>query len=373
MRCSLSLSVFILVSAGIARGQTVDDVKRLPLPGKEALARSEALIKDVFGDDLAKAKTAEAKSRLATLLLQQGDEAKIDPADRYVLYQYARKLGAEAADAALALGAAEKLARHFELSPLELKTATLATMIQHTDTAEEGKALVDLLLPLIGEAVGADNYESALHLCDLAEKAAKKARSLPLLKSVRERQDEVIAVQKGFSRLEPFVKRLKENPKDPEANLELGKYFGLLKGKWERALPLLAMGSDQALQAQSRRDLGRPKAPKEQLLVADGWWDLAAAEKDPAKLNIQRRALFWYEQALPELRGLSRLKASKRIDQIAGSPMSWDMYIMILSGYRALPAAITRSRSACGGFDWSAAGSAGASTSLPSRWPISWW
>lgn len=307
-----------LLSVNIALAQPGDDSKRLPVPGQKDLARSEALIKDIFGDDIAKAKSPEAKSRLASMLLQQGDESKIDAADRYVLYQHARTLGAQAGDATLALSAAEKLARYFDVNAVELKTATLATIVEHTETPEGGKALVELLLPLIGEAVDADNYESALHLCDLAEKAAKKARSIPLVNSVRERQQEVLAVQKGFSRLEPFVKRLQKNAKDPEANLELGKYFGLLKGKWERALPLLAMGNDEALKAQARRDLGRPKVAAEQLAVADGWWDLAVDEKDPAKLNLQRRAMFWYEQALPELRGLSRLKASKRIDQIAG-------------------------------------------------------
>src|SRR5262249_13456290 len=63
--------------------------------------------------------------------------------------------------------------------------------------------------------------------------------------------------------------------------------------------------------------IARPKKSADQLAVADGWWDLAENEKDPAKLNLQRRAMHWYDQALPDLRGLSRLKATKRIEQIA--------------------------------------------------------
>ena len=46
-----------------------------------------------------------------------------------------------------------------------------------------------------------------------------------------------------FSVLQPFVDRLKKDPNDAEANLKLGEYFGLFKGKWDRALPYLASKS----------------------------------------------------------------------------------------------------------------------------------
>ena len=134
---------------------------------------------------------------------------------------------------------------------------------------------------------------------------------------MQQRKQDVLTVQKGFARLQPYVDRLKKDPKDAEANLELGKYFGLLKGKWERALPLLAMGNDEALRTPARQDVAKPKKTADQLALADAWYALAQSEQDPAKLNLERRAAYWYEQAVPDLRGLSRLKASKRIDQIS--------------------------------------------------------
>src|SRR5262245_3098877 len=121
-----------------------DDVKKVPVPGKNALAKSAALIKDIFGDDIAKAKTGDLKSKLATVLLQQGDESKLDAADRYVLYEKARELAALAGDATLALAAADKLSRHFDINAVETKTATLGSVIAHVDSPDAGKALVDL-------------------------------------------------------------------------------------------------------------------------------------------------------------------------------------------------------------------------------------
>ena len=86
-------------------------------------------------------------------------------------------------------------------------------MIAHVESPEAGKALVDLLLPLIGEAVDADNYESALQLADLAEKAAGKAQQVALVRAVQQRKQDVLTVQKGFARLQPYVDRLKKDPK----------------------------------------------------------------------------------------------------------------------------------------------------------------
>src|SRR5207237_992091 len=139
-RALLLLVCASLIFSAAADLPAGDDVKKVPVPGKKELAKSAALIQDIFGDDIAKAKT--------------------------------------------------------------------------------------------GEAVDADNYESALQLADLAEKAASKAQQVALVRAVQQRKQDVLTVQKGFARLQPYVDRLKKDPKDAEANLELGKYFGLLKGKW---------------------------------------------------------------------------------------------------------------------------------------------
>src|SRR5262245_21007999 len=139
-----ALCVVLFVLNGQSSADAGDDVKKVPVPGKNALAKSAALIKDIFGDDIAKAKTGDAKSKLATVLLQQGDESKLDAADRYVLYEKARELAALAGDATLALAAADKLSRHFDINAVETKTATLGSVIAHVDSPDAGKALVDL-------------------------------------------------------------------------------------------------------------------------------------------------------------------------------------------------------------------------------------
>lgn len=309
--------IAVLVTAAMLAVLTAQDApKRLPIPSKDVQAKARALILEIFKDDLAAATEAPAQVKLANYLLQQGRESKDEPGNRYVLYTYARELAARAGDASLAMLAVDELARTFEVHALELKVVALAQATANSQSKEAGKAIVDMVLPLVADAVDADDYDVALKLVQVAEDAAKKAKSLALVSAIKKRQDDIRAVQEKFAVLKPFLDRLKTDPKDAEANYELGRYFGMLKGKWERALPLLALGSNAAVKEAAARDVARPQEFKDQLALADAWWDLAGKEKDPAKMNMQVRARYWYEKSLLGLTGLSRTKALRRIELI---------------------------------------------------------
>ncbi|MBI3407512.1 MAG: WD40 repeat domain-containing protein [Planctomycetes bacterium] len=306
-----------LLLAGLGLSQGGSDAKRLPVPNKAAQAKAMALVDDIFKEDFAAAKEPEARNKLAADLLQQARENKEDTANRYVLYREARNWAAKAGNFTIALQAIDELARDFEVNALEMKATALAELVDNLPGKEAGKALVDLLEPIINEAVEADQYDAALAFGKVAEAAARKAKILTLVASVQKRNEDVQTVKKSFAKMQTFVDRLKGDPADAEANSELGKYYAFLKGRWERALPLLEKGSDQALKTLAGQDLAKPKEPKDQLVLADAWWDLAGKENEPAKLHLQRRAMHWYEQAAGNLSGLNRTKALKRIDVVA--------------------------------------------------------
>ena len=294
-----------------------ETAKKHPVPAEKAQAKARDLILDIFKEDLASARDAESKAKLASYLVQQGKESRDDLTNRYVLYIEATALAAAAGDASLALASLDELAKDFDVDAWKLKTTALGAAAENSPAKEISKAQVDLLLPMIHEAVEADNYDTALTLLKIADTAARKSKVIALVGAVQKRQEEVLTVQKGFARLQTYVDRLKVNFKDGEANLELGKYFALFKGRWEKALPLLAMGDDETLKTLARQDLAKPQAAKDQLAVADGWWELAGKEKEPAQLALQRRALHWYEQAIGGLAGLNRTKAAKRIELVS--------------------------------------------------------
>src|SRR5262249_2586501 len=119
--------------------------------------------------------------------------------------------------------------------------------------------------------------------------------------------------EKELAPLKGSLEALKKDPKDAKANLELGKYFALVRGNWIKALPYLTLGSDKDFQALAQKDLDQPKLAKERVSLGDGWWDLGEKEKDPARLHLRQRAVFWYEKALPETAGLNRNRLEKRV------------------------------------------------------------
>jgi WD40 repeat protein len=311
----LAVGVLTVVSAaGLDAGQ---GGKRLPVPAKKELAKAEELVRDIFKEEIDKAKDPESRTKLATYLIQQGDESSEDAAARFVLYREAGSLAILAGNPPLILAAMDKLGKYYDVPTLDLKAAALSDVVGNIPTKEPSKALTELTLELINEALEADNYDAAIALGKVAEMAAKRSQVLKLVNTVEKRNAEVQAIKEGFSKLQPFVDRLKKDPADAEANHKMGEYFGLLKGKWERALPLLERSKAEPLASLARKDLAEPKDAKEQLALADSYWELAAKHQEPASLRLQERAAFWYDKALPNLTGLSRTKAQKRFDQVA--------------------------------------------------------
>lgn len=291
--------------------------KRLPVPGKKDLGRAEELVRDIFKDEIDKAKDPEVRTKLATYLIQQGDESNEDPAARYVLYRHGRDLAVLAGNATLTLAAIDKMARYFDVPALELKTEALAKVVSHVPTKEPSKALTELVLELINDALEADQYDTAIELGKIAEEAARKSQVVKLVNDVKKRSAEVQVAKEGFSKLQPFVDRLKKDPTDAEANHKMGEYLALQKGKWDRGLPYLARSKAAPLGALAQRDVDAPKDAKEQLALADAYWEVAVKHTEPATLRLQERAAYWYDKALPGLSGLNRTKAQKRYDLVA--------------------------------------------------------
>jgi hypothetical protein len=314
-----ALLACLLIAAQAARpGAGGPAGKRRPVPGKAAQAEARKVIDDIFKEDIANAKDAASRVKLAQKLLSEARESKKDdPPAAYVLYRQALDLATAAGDYTLGFQNIDELTAEFDLPALDLKANALAAAAPAVTGEEANKALTDVTLRLLADAVDADDYASAAKLGEVALAAAKKARSVALFNAVRKRTDAALAARKTFEGLRPFLERLKKDPADAEANLKVGEHFGLFKGKWERALPYLAKGSHEGLKEQARQDLAQPKDGRGQLTVADGWWELAPKFEGPGHTQMLLRARHWYEQAALNLTGLNRTKAVRRMEKIA--------------------------------------------------------
>ena len=85
-----------------------------PRPGKDAIAKADAKVKEVYKTDLEKAHKASEKTKLAGVLLTAADGVGNDDASRIVLLTMARDLAVDANDKATAMKAVTAMVGRFQ-------------------------------------------------------------------------------------------------------------------------------------------------------------------------------------------------------------------------------------------------------------------
>jgi formylglycine-generating enzyme required for sulfatase activity len=281
----------------------------------DAVAQQAVLktVKEVFAAEYRKVKPEE-KAELAATLLKQGLESKDDAATHYVLLQEAINLAGQAGAVETAVKAMNELVKIFNVNVAEQQLKTFEAVGRSANTPEANQALAAACLAAMEEAVTNDGYVEAGRLAALAEGAARKAKDLAAITRIQTRMKEVRELQNEFARVKAAKETLFVQPDDAEANLAVGRFLCFVKGDWEKGLPLLAKGSDASLKALAEKDLAQPQEAKEQMAVADGWWDLAEKMAGAQKSRMQERAAEFYRKALPELKGLDKVKVERRVE-----------------------------------------------------------
>jgi hypothetical protein len=309
---------FLMLALGLS-AVSGQDGKKKAVPSAAAQAKIVKLIAELYQDDLAKASHDTAvKARLAQTLLQEGKDTTDDAAGRYVLLKEAHRLAAEAGDVTTALQAAEELAQSFVIPSAELfqmKVKTLSTAASAAKAPPEAyQGVVDSALLLVDETLAADDFPSSLALLHAADGAAIKLRNVGLVSSIRKRLDEVKALQKEYARWEPFAQKLAKNPDDAEANGELGFYQALVKGNWDKGLPMLGRGESRPAKL-ARQEIAA-KSAADVFEVAEGWEAFSLHQAELTRIHALLHAYQLYLQALPDLDEKQRHAVEIRLGEL---------------------------------------------------------
>lgn len=311
IRWTLPALLWVAVAPALAHS------KKLPYPDAEALERVSKLYHEIFADDLKHAQTPAARSKLAHFLSQQVRENRDVPAQWVFVLEETIRLAAQGGEIYLALSTLDDLDKAFVIPLQERKIKVLATAASEAPNPETAKVLVDLVLGMIQEALDANQFDQAVVLAGIAQKAADRTAMEAVKTQVQQRRLWVEAIHRGALRLKDAAQTLKQNPSDPEANLHAALFYGPLRGQWDKAIPLFLRGKNAALRELALRDQAQPSNAADQLALANGWWELARSESDPVfAWGLQARAAHWYDQALAQLAGLHRTMALRRIDAV---------------------------------------------------------
>jgi hypothetical protein len=292
---------------------------KLPEPTAEEVRDAQKSVRDLFKKEYAQ-KTPSARQALAAQFLQYGRNRTEKPVTRYVVLREAIDLSILADDAATALAAAAEIAGTFAVNGVALREEVLSRVKVSSSAPEAAKAAAQAYAEMIQEAMDADAYDVASKAVPKAQVAARASKDATLQEKIDSLSKEAAELRDEFASVAKHRETLKENPADPEANQGYGAFLCLVKGDWEKGLPLLSKGSDDRLRQAAEKDLAAPAEPKEQAAAGDAWAELAAAERKPArKAGLLARAEHWYRAALPKLEGITRLRVQARLEEMEKS------------------------------------------------------
>ena len=150
--------------------------KKAAAPKADAQAQAAKLIKEIYGDENAAARTPAQKEALAKKILQKARESDNDESGRYVLLRAARDIAVKADSIETAFQAIDEMDGSFQIDALKMKADVLNSSIAAARTAGGRINPWRRTLPqLLDAAIANDDFAVARQLLAIAASEAKKS------------------------------------------------------------------------------------------------------------------------------------------------------------------------------------------------------
>ena len=283
-------------------------------PPDAAAVRAAALeIAELF--ELDKQKTGLAKNAAAKKLLEAAVEEEKNTPAHYALLCSSRDLAASVADVGTALGAIDQLDAVYAIDVWAMKLQVLEAASRNVPKVTLAR-FIRSITEMTQQAMADGRYEIASGIAGLAIASARRARNRDLIRQSEALVSRATRLQNEFqATIAPALAKLKTSPDDPEANLIAGKHYCLNRAAWQIGLKMLAQSAHEKIKAAAQLDRSEPTDSRKQVVVGDAWYEVANSDKTFE--GFHARAHYWYEQALGELGGLTKLKVEKRMQETA--------------------------------------------------------
>jgi len=314
MMHALLFALSLAASAGV-QADPPPAAEKFPEPSAEEFKQAQKEVRELFKKEYAQTSKA-ARQSLAAQFLQFGRSRDEKPVTRYAILKEAIELALQADDAVTALAAANELAKVFAVDGTDLKEDVLSRTRVSSYNPDAARAVAQGYVDFLQEAVDADAYDAASKAVPRAQSAARAAKDPSLLEKVEALSKEISELRDEFNSVAKHRETLKLNPADPDANAAYGAFLCLVKGEWEKGLPMLSKGADARLRGAADKDLAAAAEPRDQLAAGDAWAEMISAERKAVrKAQLTARASHWYQAALPKLDGISKLRVAARLEE----------------------------------------------------------
>lgn len=279
---------------------------KLPVPDAASQAKAAADLRNRYAGAWDEPGTAQH----AEVLIRAAGASRDDAVACYVLLEHAYRQAQSGGAAPLAFQTIDLLASQFTVDAPRLKAAVLQALGARRAADPTNRTL---LLDVYNQAMAAGDFSVA---CDVANMSLADARfgNFPGgIASATDLLNRATAANAELEQVKPMLARLADNPNDAAANLVAARYYCFTARNWERGVPALARSSDPVLSWLGRHEATAAQGAQEQLALANGWWDAADGQPTATAAVMHERAAQWYAAATPNLAGLSRRVARRRI------------------------------------------------------------
>lgn len=307
----------LVTLAGAACPIMAADAPRRPVPDAAAVAGAEKLVKELYAREFAD-RTPAGRTALAEKLRKTAAETADDPVARFVLLRESANVWASTGDVTTAFKVIDELSAAYEYDARPAKADALHKAAPAVTAPALAMLMAESAVALCADAMAADEYELAARAIAIAEPAARRSGDSAILADVRARSDELRRIQVQLPKVRQARQTLQERPDDPAANLVVGEFHCFVKGDWDAGLSALAKGTDPALKALATLDATTAAEPAAQVETADAWWNAAERQAPVTRRRMRERAAWWYDRALPQLTGLKKAAAERRIAEAEG-------------------------------------------------------
>lgn len=301
-----------------------EPTSKAPIPDEESQKAAATRIAEVYKPDYAKAKSAMQKVELAQKLFKEAQATKDDLASRYTLLRIARDIAAQQGDLVTAIEAIDLLASGYEVEQLSMKLEAASAAVKAVKPQAASKICVELILPIVADAISEDRYDTAQKLTDLALTSARSVRDAALVKDLSAKLKEIEAAASSYQELSDVVSQLVEKPTDPDANLAVGRFHCFVKGDWERGVPMLALGNDAELKKLAIAELrgSENKNRIDNVELGDAWWDYGESLSAGPQRSVRGHAAALYGNVFSQLAGLNKKRVEQRLTAAQAPPFS---------------------------------------------------
>ncbi len=214
----IALILFAQFIAVSIHSSGAEQASKNPVPTTDELVETRKQVDQIYGNDIANAKTSAERMKLANEILSLASQTNDDPIARYVLLIHVRDLATKSVDASAAQEAIEIASKaidlidqNYQCKPVQMKASMLWQMSRLTRTSTPRRAVASAASELVDDAIGREQFDLANQILKFAQSIAEKARDSSVLKEIATKSNEVQVLGKYFQDAKAALEQLKAN------------------------------------------------------------------------------------------------------------------------------------------------------------------